>query len=96
VNYAPAEDLRRSRVRTANFCNGAPLWWGRPTVIQGRDDNRAVPEQARAFLQKMRAPSKAYTAIDGGHFACFDNPADFLNALDNDLRSVSIGAHSTS
>jgi len=55
-----------------------------------------VPEQARAFLQKMRAPSKAYTAIDGGHFACFDNPADFLNALDNDLRSVSIGAHSTS
>jgi pimeloyl-ACP methyl ester carboxylesterase len=60
-------------------------------VIQGRDDNRTVPEVARAFLQKMQVPSKGYTAIDGGHFACFDNPANFLNALDKDLRSVGIG-----
>ena len=59
-------------------------------VIQGREDNRALPDVARAFLRQVHAPSKRYTLIDGGHFACFDNPAGFLKALHEDLRSLGI------
>ncbi len=57
-------------------------------VIQGRDDNRTPPDEARAFLDQVHAPAKGYTAIDGGHFACLTNPTGFLNALDRDLRSL--------
>ena len=57
-------------------------------VIQGRDDSRTSPEAARSFVSQVGAPAKGYTAIDGGHFACFTNPAGFLDALDNDIRSM--------
>jgi len=59
-------------------------------VIQGRDDTRTPPEAAHAFLSQVRAPAKGFTAIDGGHFACFTNPVGFLNALDSDIRKLSI------
>ncbi len=59
-------------------------------VIQGRDDNRTLPDAARAFVGQVRAPAKNYTAIEGGHFACFTNPAGFLGALDSDLRMAGI------
>lgn len=55
-------------------------------VIQGRDDTRTPSEAAHAFVNQVRAPLKGYTAIDGGHFACFSNPAGFLDALASDLR----------
>ncbi len=59
-------------------------------VIQGRDDTRTPPEAARAFVNQVRAPAKLYTTIEGGHFACFTNPAGFLNALRSDMRSLGI------
>jgi len=59
-------------------------------VIQGRDDNRTVPDAARVFVDQARAPAKNYTAIEGGHFACFTNPSGFLDALDSDLRQAGI------
>jgi pimeloyl-ACP methyl ester carboxylesterase len=59
-------------------------------VIQGRDDSRTPPEAARAFVNQVRAPVKGYTAIEGGHFACFTNPTGFLNALDNDIHRLGI------
>jgi pimeloyl-ACP methyl ester carboxylesterase len=57
-------------------------------VIQGRDDSRTPPEAARAFVNRVLAPVKGYTAIEGGHFACFTNPAGFLNALDSNIRTL--------
>ena len=59
-------------------------------VIQGRDDSRTPPEAARAFVKQVLAPAKGYTAIEGGHFACFTNPTGFLNALDSDIRRLLI------
>jgi pimeloyl-ACP methyl ester carboxylesterase len=57
-------------------------------VIQGRDDNRTPPDAARAYLEQVRAPKKGYTAVDGGHFAFVTNATGFLEALDNDMRSL--------
>lgn len=57
-------------------------------VIQGRDDRRTSPEAARLFVDKVRAPAKGYTAIDGGHFACFTNPTEFLNTLHNNILRI--------
>jgi pimeloyl-ACP methyl ester carboxylesterase len=61
-------------------------------VIQGQGDNRTPPEAARALVDQARAPAKNYTAIEGGHFACFTNPSAFLDALDSDLRKAGIHA----
>ena len=57
-------------------------------VIQGRDDNRVSPVDAREFVTAVQAPAKGYTAIDGGHFACFTNPAQFLAALNRDAGTL--------
>ena len=57
-------------------------------VIQGQDDNRTPPDAARALVEQARAPMKNYTAIEGGHFACFTNPSGFLGALEGDLRKA--------
>jgi pimeloyl-ACP methyl ester carboxylesterase len=57
-------------------------------VIQGRDDNRTLPNEAKAFFERVHAPVKEYTAIDGGHFAFATNPTGFLNALDSDLHRL--------
>jgi len=59
-------------------------------VIQGRDDIRCPPEAARAFVNQVRAPAKGFTAIDGGHFACWSNPKGFLDALDADISRLGI------
>jgi pimeloyl-ACP methyl ester carboxylesterase len=59
-------------------------------AIQGRGDTRTPPDAARAFVDQVRAPAKRFTAIEGGHFACFTNPEGFLNALDRDIQSLRI------
>jgi len=59
-------------------------------VIQGRDDGRTPPDAARKFVSRVRAPAKDYTAIEGGHFACFTNPTGFLDALDRDMRKLGV------
>ena len=50
-------------------------------VIQGRDDHAVGFEPARAWMDEVRSPKKAFVAIDGGHFACFTNPKGFVGAL---------------
>jgi pimeloyl-ACP methyl ester carboxylesterase len=59
-------------------------------VIQGIGDTRTPTGLASAFVDQVRAPAKGFTAIDGGHFACFTNPAGFLDALDADVRKLRI------
>jgi len=59
-------------------------------VIQGRNDPRCSPEEARAFVNEVHAPTKNFTLIDGGHFACLSNPTGFLDALGNDLRQLGL------
>jgi pimeloyl-ACP methyl ester carboxylesterase len=54
-------------------------------VIQGRDDHVVSFDAAKQFVAQVRAPRKAFTAIEGGHFACFTNSAEFLTALHRDL-----------
>jgi pimeloyl-ACP methyl ester carboxylesterase len=60
-------------------------------VVQGREDTRTPPEAAHAFLSQVRAPAKRYTAIEGGHFACFSNPTEFLDALGSNIGRLGIG-----
>lgn len=50
-------------------------------VIQGRDDHIAPFEVAQAYFAEVRAPKKAFVAIEGGHWACFTNPTAFVEAL---------------
>jgi proline iminopeptidase len=59
-------------------------------VIQGRDDTRTPTGLASAYVSQVRASQKGFTAIDGGHFACFTNPAGFLEALEVCLRRLNI------
>jgi pimeloyl-ACP methyl ester carboxylesterase len=55
-------------------------------VIQGRGDTRTPTDAAKSFVDEVNAPNKGFTAIEGAHFACFTNSAEFLAALDRDLR----------
>jgi pimeloyl-ACP methyl ester carboxylesterase len=50
-------------------------------IIQGRDDHITGLEPARAYAADIRAPKKGFVAIEGGHFACFTNPGEFVQAL---------------
>jgi pimeloyl-ACP methyl ester carboxylesterase len=50
-------------------------------VIQGRDDHVAPFDAAQAYVRDLRAPQKAFIAIDGGHYACFTSTGQFLSAL---------------
>lgn len=50
-------------------------------VIQGRNDRIAPSELAQGFVDALNAPSKRFVAIEGGHFACFTNPGEFVPAL---------------
>jgi pimeloyl-ACP methyl ester carboxylesterase len=59
-------------------------------VIQGSGDTRTPTSLASAFVDQVRAPTKGFTAIDGGHFACFTNPVGFLDALDTGIRKLRI------
>ncbi|HZZ64873.1 MAG TPA: alpha/beta hydrolase [Candidatus Baltobacteraceae bacterium] len=50
-------------------------------VIQGKEDHIAGVEPAKAWLASVHAPAKAFVAIDGGHFACFTDPTEFMSAV---------------
>jgi pimeloyl-ACP methyl ester carboxylesterase len=52
-------------------------------VIQGRDDMITPSALAEQFVMDVRAPSKEYVPIEGGHFACLTNPDGFVDALEN-------------
>ncbi len=50
-------------------------------VIQGRDDHVASFAEAQKYEGEIHAPRKALIPISGGHFACFTNPREFVEAL---------------
>jgi pimeloyl-ACP methyl ester carboxylesterase len=50
-------------------------------VIQGADDFTTPTSLAKAFVDRIEAPRKAFVTIKGGHFAVFMNPAEFLKEL---------------
>lgn len=58
-------------------------------IIQGRDDHVTFFADTKAYAAELRAPRKGFVAIDGGHFACFTNPTEFVPAL---RHLVSLGA----
>ncbi|HZO94850.1 MAG TPA: alpha/beta hydrolase [Candidatus Baltobacteraceae bacterium] len=60
-------------------------------VIDGRDDHITSLPAAKAWLASLRAPAKRFVAIDGGHFACYTDPTQFLAALDRYVRPFAAG-----
>jgi len=50
-------------------------------VIQGAEDFTTPTSLAKAFVESIRAPSKEFVTIDGGHFAVFMKTAAFLDQL---------------
>jgi proline iminopeptidase len=59
-------------------------------VIQGRDDHITSYTAAKAYVAAIHAPRKAFIPIDGGHFACFTDPAGFVGALQKCVRPVAL------
>ncbi|MBN8884648.1 MAG: alpha/beta hydrolase [Rudaea sp.] len=60
-------------------------------VVQGRDDHVVSTAAAEAFVETVHAPAKGFVAIDGGHFACFTNPQQFVQALRDNVRNYALG-----
>jgi proline iminopeptidase len=56
-------------------------------VIQGRDDHITSFSAAKAWVDSVNAPAKAFVPIDGGHFACFTDSGQFLGALEKLVES---------
>ncbi len=51
-------------------------------VIQGAEDFTTPTSLARSFVDSIRAPAKAFVAIEGGgHFAVFMKSSAFLDQL---------------
>jgi pimeloyl-ACP methyl ester carboxylesterase len=50
-------------------------------VIQGSEDFTTPTSLAKAFVDGVEAPRKAFVAIKGGHFAVFMNSSEFLKEL---------------
>jgi pimeloyl-ACP methyl ester carboxylesterase len=59
-------------------------------VVQGKDDHITGFEPARAYVEEVRAPSKAFVPIDGGHYACFTNAGAFVDVLRSRVRPLAI------
>jgi pimeloyl-ACP methyl ester carboxylesterase len=47
-------------------------------VIQGSEDFTTPTSLAKAFIDGVEAPRKAFVTIKGGHFAVFMNSSEFL------------------
>lgn len=50
-------------------------------VIQGAEDFTTPTALAKTLVDSIRAPRKAFVAIEGGHFAVFMRSSDFLREL---------------
>lgn len=57
-------------------------------VIQGKEDHVATLAEAQKYEGEIRAPRKALVPISGGHFACFTNPKEFVEALRLQIRPL--------
>ena len=59
-------------------------------LIQGRE-NRITPfAVAETYFDKVRSNGKVFVPINGGHYACFTNPAEFVCALNKQVRPLTI------
>jgi fermentation-respiration switch protein FrsA (DUF1100 family) len=54
-------------------------------VLQGTDDHVASFAEVQKYEGEIRAPLKALVPISGGHFACFTNSREFVEALRSHL-----------
>ena len=59
-------------------------------AIQGREDRLTPTAVTKAYFDKVRSKGKTYVAIEGGHFACFTNPAGFVGALRKHVRPLAV------
>jgi pimeloyl-ACP methyl ester carboxylesterase len=59
-------------------------------VIQGREDHITSFDAARLYVESLQAPTKAFIPIDGGHWACFTNAAQFVSVLRDRVRPFAI------
>jgi pimeloyl-ACP methyl ester carboxylesterase len=59
-------------------------------VVEGRDDRITGFDPAKAFFDHVQAPKKAFVAIEGGHYACFTNPTQFVAALNKYARPLAV------
>jgi pimeloyl-ACP methyl ester carboxylesterase len=50
-------------------------------AIQGDEDFTTPTALAKSWVDDIEAPRKAFVTIQGGHFAAFTNPSQFLQAL---------------
>lgn len=57
-------------------------------VIQGAEDFTTPTSLAKAFVDGVEAPRKAFRTIEGGHFAVFMKTSSFLQELAAVLRSA--------
>lgn len=60
-------------------------------VIQGRDDHVTSFQGAKDYVARIRAPRKAFIPIDGGHYACFTDPQEFVGTLREYVRPIAMG-----
>jgi pimeloyl-ACP methyl ester carboxylesterase len=59
-------------------------------LIQGREDRITPFAVAEEYFNKVQSNGKAIVPIDGGHYACFTNPAGFVAALNKWVRPLTI------
>jgi pimeloyl-ACP methyl ester carboxylesterase len=59
-------------------------------VIQGAEDFTTPTSFAKAFVDDVEAPRKAFVAIRGGHFAVFMNSSEFLKELSTLLANAGL------
>ncbi len=63
-------------------------------VIQGREDHVASFAETEKYVAEISAPRKAFIPINGGHFACFTDPKEFIEALRLQVRPLAEDAGS--
>ncbi len=57
-------------------------------LIQGREDRITPSAVAEEYFGKVQSSGKAFVPIEGGHYACFTNPAEFVGALNRQIRPL--------
>jgi pimeloyl-ACP methyl ester carboxylesterase len=59
-------------------------------VFQGREDFTNPTRLAAAYLESINAPTKAFVAVPGGHFAVFMESEEFLKELVTRVRPLAM------
>jgi pimeloyl-ACP methyl ester carboxylesterase len=59
-------------------------------LIQGREDRITPSVVAETYFDKIRSNGKVFVPINGGHYACFTNSEEFVDALNKQVRPLTI------